>query len=145
MKVIDSDGKVVSKSGYKVTYSSGCKNVGIYKVTVNSLGNYSGVKTVKFMINPKPTNISKVNTKKGQINVSFKKCKTQTTGYQIEWSTKSNFKTSKTKTYSNNVTSVSLKRLKSKKNYYIRVRTYKVMENKKYYSKWSNVKKAKTK
>ena len=97
------------------------------------------------MINPKPTNISKVNTKKGQINVSFKKCKTQTTGYQIEWSTKSNFKTSKTKTYSNNVTSVSLKRLKSKKNYYIRVRTYKVMENKKYYSKWSNVKKAKTK
>lgn len=38
-------------SQYDVTYASGCKNVGTYKVTVKMKGNYSGSQTVSFNIN----------------------------------------------------------------------------------------------
>lgn len=38
-----------------------------------------------------------------------------------------------------NTRSMTLRKLSSKKNYYIRIRTYKVVNGKKYYSKWSTV------
>lgn len=36
------DGKTLSKSNYKVTYSKGCKAVGTYTATITFTGNYSG-------------------------------------------------------------------------------------------------------
>ena len=42
-------------------------------------------------------------------------------------------------------TSVTLKSLKAKKTYYVRVRTYKTVDGKKYYSDWSSKKSKKTK
>ena len=73
---------------------------------------------------------------------------TQVTGYQIEYSTSKSFssKYTKSKTISSyKTTSVTLKSLKAKKTYYVRVRTYKVVDGKKYYSSWSSVKYKKTK
>ena len=51
--VKDSSGKAL-KSGtdYTVTYASGRKAPGTYKVTVTMKGNYSGTKTLTFKINP---------------------------------------------------------------------------------------------
>ncbi len=43
----------LAKSNYTVTYSSGLKNAGAYKVTVKLKGNYSGSKTVSYTIKPK--------------------------------------------------------------------------------------------
>ena len=51
--VKDSKGKTISSSNYTVSYSSGCKNVGKYKVTIKMKGNYSGSKTLYFTIVPK--------------------------------------------------------------------------------------------
>ena len=45
--------KKLSSSNYSVTYASGRKNAGTYKVTIKMKGNYSGTKTVSFKINPK--------------------------------------------------------------------------------------------
>ena len=42
-------------------------------------------------------------------------------------------------------TKYKVKKLKAKKKYYVRVRTYKTVKGKKVYSSWSNVKSIKTK
>ena len=59
--VKDSSGKTISSSNYTVSYSSGRKNAGEYKVTVKMKGNYSGTKTLTFKI--KPIDISKCSVK----------------------------------------------------------------------------------
>ena len=51
--VMDSAGKTLKKNtDYTVTYASGRKNVGTYKVTIKMIGKYSGTKTLTFKINP---------------------------------------------------------------------------------------------
>ena len=44
-----------------------------------------------------------------------------------------------------NIRSKKVKKLKSGKKYYVKIRTYKTIKGKKYYSKWSKVKSIKTK
>lgn len=93
---------------------------------------------------PGKTQISKVKSpKKKQIKVTWKK-KSGVTGYQIQVSTTSKFTKSKTKTYKiskQKTTSKTIKSLKSKKKYYVRIRTYKTAkvngENVTKYSSWS--------
>ena len=41
-------------------------------------------------------------------------------------------------------TTKTIKKLKNKKTYYVQVRTYKSVDGKRYYSKWSKAKKVKT-
>ncbi len=45
----------------------------------------------------------------------------------------------------NTTRKLTAKKLKTKKTYYVRIRTYKTVNGKNYYSAWSGVKKAKTK
>ena len=64
----------------------------------------------------------------------------------MQYSVYKNFKKAKTKTIKKTkTTSASVSKLKKKKTYYVRVRTYKTVGGKKYYSSWSKVKKVKTK
>ena len=149
--VKDSKGrKLKNGTDYTVKYSSGRKNVGRYAVKVTFKGNYTGSKTVYYYIVPKSTSISKVSALKKGFKLSWKKQKTQTTGYQIQYSTSSKFKKAKTVNVSKNkTTSKSVKKLSSKKKYYVRVRTYKTVKidgkTKKVYSSWSKTKTVKTK
>ena len=64
-------------------------------------------------------------------------------GYQIQYSTNKKFKKVKTKISKKN--KYTIKKLKTKKTYYIRVCAYKIVKGKKVYGKWSNVKKVKLK
>ncbi|MBR1763701.1 MAG: fibronectin type III domain-containing protein, partial [Eubacterium sp.] len=72
---------------------------------------------------------------------------TQTTGYQIQYATNSKFtKNKKTVTVKGTkTTSKTVSKLKAKKKYYVRVRTYKTVNGKKYYSGWSKAKTVTTK
>ena len=92
------------------------------------------------------TKISKVNGAKKKITVKWKKI-SKATGYQVQVATDKKFKKNKkTVTISKNKTlSTTIKKLKSKKKYYVRVRTYRKVGGKKVYSKWSSVKNIKTK
>ena len=73
--------------------------------------------------------------------VTWKKQTTQVTGYQIQYSTSKNFKNAKQKLISNNkTTSCSFKKLTAGKKYYVRIRTYKIVDGKKIYSGWSAAK-----
>ena len=144
--VKDSAGKQLkSVTDYTVTYPKGRKAVGRYGVQVKLQGRYKGTRTVYFTIQPKGTTVSKVTAGKKKITVTWKKQSTQTTGYQIQYSTASNFKNAKTVTVGkNSTTKKTITGLKSGKKYYVRVRTYKTVKsgNKstKYYSAWSKSK-----
>lgn len=145
--VKDSAGKTLKKNtDYTVTYASGRKNVGTYKVTIKMKGKYSGTKTLTFKINPAKTTVSKLTAGKKSITVAITKRSTQVTGYQIQYSTSKSFSKATTKTISSyKTTKYTLKSLSAKKTYYVRVRTYKTVGKTKYYSGWSTYKYVKTK
>lgn len=146
-----SNGKALRKgTDYDVTYSSDRKSVGKYSVKVTLKGNYSGTKTLYFNINPKGTTIAKITPKSKSLTVQWNKQATQTTGYQIQYSTSSKFTNAKTVTVSkNSTTSKTISKLTAKKKYYVRVRTYKTVkingEATKIYSSWSKTKYVTTK
>ena len=92
------------------------------------------------------TKISKLKKAKKKITISWKKI-SKATGYQIQVATDKKFtKNKKSVTISKNKTiSKTIKKLKSKKKYYVRIRTYRKVAGKKVYSSWSSVKNIKTK
>ena len=144
--VKNSKGKALKNgTDYKISYPKGMKNVGKYTVKVTLKGNYSGSKSMTYNINPKGTSVSKVKAAKKGFKVTWKKQATQTTGYQVQYSTSSKFKKAKTVTISKNkTTSKSVGKLSAKKKYYVRVRTYKTVKiggkSVKLYSGWSKAK-----
>lgn len=91
--------------------------------------------------------IKKVKAGKKKVSVSWKKSAQSITGYQIQYSTSASFKKGKkTITISGKKKqSRTIKKLKTKKKYYIRIRTYQIINGKKTVSKWSKTKKFKTK
>ena len=143
----DGKGKTINKSNYTITYSNINSNkVGEYKVTVKFKNKYKGKKVLTYTIKPTGVKINKLTSSKKEINIKWNKNINQTTGYEIEYSTNEFFETnSKIVTINNKITSKTLKKLKSNKKYYIRIRTYKTVNNKKYYSSWSKVSNIKTK
>ena len=149
--VKNSKGKALKNgTDYKISYPKGMKNVGKYTVKVTLKGNYSGSKSMTYNINPKGTSVSKVTAAKKGFKVTWKKQTTQTTGYQVQYSTSSKFKSAKTVTISKNkTTSKSVGKLSAKKKYYVRVRTYKTVKiggkSVKLYSGWSKAKSVTTK
>lgn len=63
-------------------------------------------------------------------------------GYEIQWSTKSNFASDKKSvTAKSTVRTKDIKTAKSKRYYYVRIRSYKTRSGVKYYSAWSSGKK----
>ncbi|QCT07226.1 Ig-like domain-containing protein [Ruminococcus bovis] len=148
--VKDSKNKILkNKTNYTVTYSRGRKNVGRYSVKVKFKGNYSGGKTFYYNIVPKATSVKSVKGLSKGMQVNLKLQKTQTTGYQIQYSTFKNFKNAKTVTVKNTVSAKKITKLKAKKKYFVRVRTYKTTKfsgkNYNLYSLWSSAKTTVTK
>ena len=95
---------------------------------------------------PKKTSIKKVKGAKKAILVTWKKV-SGVNGYEIQVATDKKFKKNK-KTVTikkQKTTKTTVKKLKAKKKYYVRVRTYKIVNGKKVYSAWSKVKSVKTK
>lgn len=140
------------------SYSNGGKVYGLqsgttYKLQVRALrtvngktyyGPYSDV--LKTTTATDKTKISKVKGAKKKLTVNWKKV-SKATGYQVQVATDKKFKKNKKSlTISKNKTiSKTIKKLKSKKKYYVRVRTYRKVGGKKVYSSWSSVKNIKTK
>ena len=102
--------------------------------------------TVKAVSKPKSAKIKKVKPAKKAVSVEWKKV-SGIKGYQVQVATDKKFKKNKkTATVKKQkTTKVTIKKLKAKKKYYVRIRTYKTVKGKKIYSSWSKVKKVKTK
>ena len=95
---------------------------------------------------PKSAKFKKVKSAKKAISVEWKKVG-GVKGYQVQVATDKKFKKNK-KTVNikkQKTTKTTVKKLKAKKKYYVRIRTYKIVNGKKVYSAWSKVKSVKTK
>jgi len=95
---------------------------------------------------PKSVSPKKIKSAKKAVSVEWKKV-SGVKGYQIQVATDKKFKKNK-KTVTikkQKTTKTTVKKLKAKKKYYVRVRTYKIVNGKKVYSSWSKVKSVKTK
>ena len=143
----DQNGNVISSTNYAVTYASGRKKPGTYSVQITMKGNYTGTQTVLFNIRGKKMPAPKLKAHSRALKVTWKKQKA-ITGYQIQYSTNAKFKKSKTKIVKiakGRQTSKFIKKLKARKKYYVRVRSYKTTKigGKTYnaYSVWSKTKK----
>ena len=94
---------------------------------------------------PAKTKVQKISTGKKSITAQWKKV-AGVSAYQVQIATNKKFsKDKKTFKVSKKSTKVKIKKLKAKKVYYVRVRSYKKVNGKKVYSKWSTVRKVKTK
>ena len=120
----------------KVTVTVKVAAKGIYK---------AASKKITITVNPAGTTLSSVkNSASKTITAAWKRNK-QVSGYEIQYSTNKKL-TSGNKTVrvtKNSITSQKLKNLKKGKTYYVRIRTYKTVSGKKYYSDWSAVKSVK--
>lgn len=135
--------KKISGKYYTVSYKNNTA-VGTAMITIQGKGNYkkySGKTT--FRINLQKTTLSSAkSSRKGQLQVTWKKT-AGNTGYQIQYATNAKFSGAKTK--NTKATRYTFKGLKSKRKYYVRVRTYKKVGSNYWYSKWSNVRNVKIK
>ena len=142
-----SDGNLVNDSsdpkyyGVRPALHLNLKNTNAYSYagTVNTKGETTSGKVV----NPSKAKISKAIKGKRRVTLKLKKV-SGAKGYLIQYGTKSSFKGAKKKYITK--TKITIKKLKSKKTYYFRVKAYKMDGKKKVLSKkWSSVKKVKVK
>ena len=94
---------------------------------------------------PKPTTVKsiKLTAKKKKLNVSWKKV-SGATGYEIQYAMNNKFtKNKKSVTVKKN--KITIKNLRAKKKYFVKVRAFKKVNGNTYYGNWSKVVKKKTK
>ena len=129
---------------YKLEYSDN-KNIGTAYVKVIGLGNYSGSKTLSFKILPKKMSpVSVKSKKKSELSVNWTK-DNAVSGYYIQYSTDRNFKNGVKKITVNQKSKVTLKKVSSKKTYYVRIASYKKVGGKTYVGSYSTAKKVRVK
>ena len=149
VKVTKVTGKTIEAKYYKLTYYKDVTNVGKkwVKITFKSdCPYYSGSYLLYYTVIPKNTSAFLVSGAKKSVNARWMAQKTQTTGYEIQFSTAPTFKYIHTiKVSSNKQTTTVIKNLKSKRTYYVRMRTYKAVGKVRYYSSWTHTRKVTTK
>ncbi len=153
LTVQDSKGRTLAANrDYQVTYAAGRKNPGVYTVTVAFMGNYSGKADVNFTIRPKGCSLGKIAAKSKGFLATWKKQSAQTSGYELQYCTARNFKGRTAKTVNikkNTAVKKKITKLKAKKKYFVRIRTYKTVKvngkRKNLYSDWSKLKAVRTK
>lgn len=131
--------KLIRDKDYTVTYRNN-KYVGTASVIITGKGEFEGSVTKKFTIVPKGTVISWLSPVRKGIDVGIKKQTSQTTGYEVQCYINSKFTNPKSIfTTKNTTTTAQIRKLSAGRKYYVRVRTYKTVAGKKYYSEWSPV------
>lgn len=132
-------------SGYKVTQPISVKKdtyyLAIAKENVNKgVGSYTFSIDYTKKISVAPKLKSAKNTSNGNMTVKWSSV-TGANGYELWYSTKSNFKSGVVKNeFNSSVTSAVCYGLVKKKKYYVKVRAYEEINGVKEYGKWSNKK-----
>ncbi len=134
--------------GTDYNYSTYTDVDGNVEVKIVGIGNnYTGscIKKIEAKDNPNPSARSYLkdvvitkhkNLKGKKIQLKWKKIK-NIAGYQIKYAKKSSMSSAKKITLGNTYKTYTIKKLKKKKNYYIKMRCYIVYNNKKYYGSWT--------
>ena len=121
--------RTYKKANNKTSYSAWTK---IYNVTTRNKNE------------PYSTYIQSLKSGLGSITASWKKIG-NANGYQLKYATKSDFSNSATTTIKSNSNTKTISSLAANKKYYIKVRAYRTVNGKNYYSPWSAIKNITTK
>ena len=107
--------------------------------TVDDVTTYSAWTIGKAVTpNPVATTLKSVTAGSKKMTVKWSKVSSQVTGYEIQYSTSSSFSSpTKVKASGASTVSKSITGLKKGKKYYVRIRTYRTVSGKTYYSTWS--------
>ena len=139
------DAPVLPKSEYTVTYNKPITGVGDYKIIIKFKNGYKGTLTQNLRVIPMYPDVISVKAGKKKMDLKWRYYNKEADGCQIQYSQdknlKKNVKTIKTK----KITSKKITKLKAKKKYYVRMRTYKKVKGKTYVSSWTKVKAVKIK
>ena len=109
---------------------------------------YKGTKKLVLTIKPAKPTIKAPKAAKKAVTVKWKGVKkVHATGYQVMVATNKKFTKNVKKSFVKGYSKKSYKmtKLKAKKTYYVKVRTYKTVKGVKVYSDWSKIKTCKTK
>lgn len=125
---------------YKISYENNI-NAGKAAIIIEGIGNYSGSITRYFNIKPNVVTILSVKpVKKTQMKVTWKK-NSQADGYQIVYATDKKFTKRKHSLTVHGLKSAkNISKLSKGKKYYVKIRAYKIIDNKKVYGSYSKVK-----
>ena len=139
LNLTDKDKKLKSGTAYVYTVRCISKDGKTFTSAFNTTG-----RKIVYVARPAAGKLTSPGAK--QMTVRWKKV-SAASGYQIQYSQNKKFaKGNKLVTVAGgSKTSRLVKKLASKKTYYVRVRAYKTVGGKKYYSAWSAVKKVKVK
>ena len=120
---------------------------GVYKIVVAGNNGLPGEKVLEYQITPKGTSLVSMTAGSNRFEVTWTKQPTQAAGYELQYSTSKKFTKATTTTMqlSKKKTSATVAKLKAKKTYYARIRTYKEAGDGKVVSTWSEAKQVKTK
>ncbi len=120
------------------------KSVTVPNLTPN-INSSAPIVTLKSASKPKKPTIKSLKKGKKSFILQWKKIK-DVKGYQVQYSTNKKFKKAKkVNIKKSKTTKLTVKKLKKKKKYYVRMRSYKMVNGKKVYSSWSKTKTVKTK
>ena len=150
------DKTLAAGTDFTVSYKDNVKE-GTATVTITGAGNYTGIINTTFTItaapgkddsdagkdNPGKDDSGKDNSGKDDSGKDNSGKDNSGKDDSDKGSQNSSMKKAKTLTVKGSATRATLKKLVSKKKYYVRIRTYKVVSGKKYYSKWSSKKSVK--
>ncbi|MCF0146129.1 MAG: hypothetical protein HUJ73_06035 [Eubacterium sp.] len=108
---------------------------------------YDVTKKIKVTVKPKATSLTKLTNPSASKLTAVWKRNSKVTGYQIQYAADSSFSSAKTVTVkgNTNVKKSITKSIKKGKTYYVRIRTYKTVDGKNYFSAWSDPLKRKVK
>lgn len=119
--------KLKEGTDFTVEYSDTYKNVGKYYAVVTFKGKYEGEKVLEFTIRPKKTAIASLKADKESITVNWNAQKSQTTGYEIRYSTSKDMTDAQKITVAKkSASSAKIEKLDSGVKYYVQIRTYKI-------------------
>ena len=136
--------KLVKGTDYTVKYAAN-KAVGTATVTITGKGKYAESVKKTFRINPKAVSLSSLTPGTRQLTVKWNKG-VSVTGYEVQYALKKSFSGAKKVNIAKAGTvSTVINKLATGKTYYVRVRAYRTVKGKKYYSAWSKVKGVKVK
>lgn len=134
-----SDKKVVTVNADGKVSIKGCGTANITVKTVADNKYASAKKTIKVTVKPKKNSFTQASSKKkAQATLKWKK-DSKASGYEIVYTYKG--KSKKVDVKKNSTTSTTIKSLKSKKTYSVKIRSYKKVNGEKIYGDYSKVKK----
>lgn len=119
---------------YTVKYYKN-KKIGNGRITIRGINAYKNMARIKLKIRPARTKITKKKATRKKITVKYRKSK-GATGYEVSYSTRKSFKKKYTVVKKRKKRTFTFKR-KKKGAYYVRVRSYKKVGKKYYYSKYT--------